>query len=685
MLSNKSHLTDEQKIAVDVLDRAMILSAGAGSGKTTVLVERYTALIKSGIDPKAILCVTFTSEAAGELRERIVRRLTQLEFSEELIESVENTPWIGTIHSFCYTLLEMYGSLIGLSSIEEISGYFDLSHLFQVSYQTWFESLEDSTLSGLLQFFSARELKEMAERLFFDHFQFARAVGRIEKSEELEHRIVKRLYSLLSPLFKKIEASIHDRGSYTFNDLETLTLKLLEKSELARTKVKDQFQSMLIDEFQDTSRLQWTILSYILDDSWKKLFVVGDPKQSIYGFRYADVSLFKEVSRKIEELGGVTQELTLNFRTQGTLLDGINRLSRSLFDGTTVPFSSMKEGRIDTGPDVEVIEYTLEEDADRKDAQEVELKTVVGLVQKYLQAGTAPGEIAMLFRNGDRLKEYQEVLRQLNIHSVAKASYSLFESDEMIDIANYLRAVEDPLNDFYLGAFLRSSFVKMDLLTLSKYRAKRDIPLLTQIIEEPPANLKWFLGLLESGETRVSAVLETLFKETKSFPEFHEGVLALLAPLTKIDSLPEAVARLKSWESKGISVEVGGEDTTDAVRLMTVHSAKGLEFNHVILADALRQMPYGVPTLLLHPDLPPGLRYKKEGEAVQTKDYQTILEKQRRGDVEEANRIMYVALTRARETLTLVLPKNLKTLPKGSWALILREAMQEVLPMEEKN
>lgn len=679
-----SHLTAEQSTAIEFLDKPMCLTAGAGSGKTTVLVERYIALLKKGLVPSAILCVTFTNEAANELRVRIVNRLTQIEEKEDLIHSVEATPWIGTIHSVCYTLLEIYGSSIGLSGIEEIADYFELSHLFQTRYQGWFESLEDTTLSGLLEYFSPKDLRELAERTFFDHFMVREGIRKIEKSNEFEHKILRRLYHLLTPLVKELEKAIHTKGAFTFNDLETLTLKMLSTNESVRKMVQERFQSILIDEFQDTSRLQWTILQLLLDDEWKKLFVVGDPKQSIYGFRYADVSLFKEVARKIPEKNGLVQELTLNFRTQSTLLDGINRLSRSLFDGTTVPYLSMREGRTESGPDVRVFEYSLPEETLRKGAQEIELTTVIEQVHKQVETGTEPGKIALLFRNGDRLKEYQDALIAKGIPALTQTSLSLFENDEILDLCHYLRAIEDPLDDFYLGAFLRSSFIRLDLKTLSELRAKRDVPLVTQLMENPPESLKWFVALLERGETHIPTLFEELFVHTKTFPQVREGFLALMAPVLRAKSLEDCVAQLKSWESRGVTVPMEQDSAASSVRLMTVHSAKGLEFDHVILCDNLRQTPYGVPSILLHPESAPGLRYKKDGELVQTSEYESILERLRKSDLEEAKRILYVALTRARESLTLVLPRNLKTTPKGSWALLLREAMQEVIPFEGK-
>lgn len=670
-------LTEEQKIAVEVLDQPMVLSAGAGSGKTTVLVERYVALVRSGLDPASILCLTFTNEAAGELRERIVKRLAQLEIGQETIDSIENSPWIGTIHSFCYTVLDTYGSLIQLPPIEEISGFFELSHLFQIHYRTWFESLEDRSLSGLLQFFSARELKEMVEKLFFEHFHFSQAVKRIEKSDFPEHKMIRRLHQLTEPLFQKITGEIHSKGAFTFSDLETLALKLFTQNAFARTKAQKQFRSLLIDEFQDTSQLQWSILQFLLDKEWKKLFVVGDPKQSIYGFRHADVSLFRNVSQQVQEKGGLVRELTLNFRTQADLLAGINRVSQTLFENASVPFSPMHHGRESAGPAITFLDYSLPEDADRKTAQQEEVKTIVHCVQNHLRGGASPSQIALLFRNGDRLKNYQDALWEAGIPSLSQASRSLFESDEIADIANYLRAVEDPYDDFALGSFLRSAFVGLPPETLSLYRKNRDLPLITALIQQPLHSLDWFFALLERGETRVLFLLEELFTRTKHFPEFKEGFLALLEPLSKIETLPEAIEKLKTWENKGIQVEVGDGGSKEAVRLMTVHSAKGLEFDHVLLADCLRQMPYGVPSLLIPPDSPPGIRYKKGGDTIQSKDYEQNLEKLRHLDMEEAKRILYVALTRARETLTLVLPQNLKTLPKGSWSFLLKEAIKE--------
>jgi ATP-dependent exoDNAse (exonuclease V) beta subunit len=132
--------------------------------------------------------------------------------------------------------------------------------------------------------------------------------------------------------------------------------------------------------------------------------------------------------------------------------------------------------------------------------------------------------------------------------------------------------------------------------------------------------------------------------------------------------LSEAILDLDGWEEESIPVSLTSDPEKDRVTLLTVHAAKGLEFSHVYLVDNLRQLPRRYPALRLEPGFPPGLRYRIDGESVSSPTYDFLLEKQAKEDLEESKRLLYVALTRAKETVTVTLPSPPTLSPKNSWA-----------------
>ena len=675
---NRFSLTEEQQVAVKEFDRPLSILAGAGSGKTRVLVERYLALLSRGTEPSRILAVTFTNEAADELRHRITDSLRAAEAPSVLVTDVENSPWMGTIHSFCYRLLEQYASVLGMVPVNTITDDFELTERFYSKYEEWFSKLTDKSLDGLLTYFNSSDLFEIAELVFLSHFHFKNALQLVKPGEDLGNKMLLRLDQLLEPLVTSVQSELHGIGSYTFNDLETYSFRLLSQSECTKQRLGQQFDYILIDEFQDTTRLQWAVLKEILGSDLKKLFIVGDPKQSVYGFRHSDVRLFQEVNHWITESGGTVQQLSLNFRTDANLLESINASSERLFDLSVVPFHAMRPAKGDTDAQnsIQFVEYPVGTASSRIEAQELEKSAVVQAVSALRHAGASANEIAVLFRNSDRMKDYSEALLAKGISTYTEINLSLFDNYDTRDLTAFLQAFEDPLDDFALSAFLRSRYVDLSFtelaLLVAEQREKVE-SLFGTLVRKPDPAYRWFVELIESGKTSVSQALETLFGCTGQFPHFLDGMMTLLKPLLKSNDTSTAIRNLKLWQQRGISIHQTLGSRENGVRLMTVHSAKGLEFSHVLLADALRQPPQRQPTLLINPGQPAGLKYRTEGGFSYSQSYETLWAFLKGQEEEEAKRILYVALTRAKKSLHVFLPKGMKRLPKGSWAALFCE------------
>jgi ATP-dependent exoDNAse (exonuclease V) beta subunit len=664
------NFTEDQRFAAYTLNRPLIVTAAAGSGKTTVLVARYLELLKSGLSPNQILTVTFTTDAAHQLRERIVRILKEESQLSHLQTEVERSRYIGTIHSFCYSLLQEFGSVLDFPSIEEIVSDYQFEVRLEQTYRHWLNDLSPQALSQLLRRVPRHDLRNLFSSLFEARHDLVHWESQLKGQPELS-----QFFLSAKPYLFEMEQSLHSQGLFRFNDLEQLSLELLQNHSRVRLKLQSQFQAVLIDEFQDTSQGQWNLFQQLIGEDFNKLFLVGDPKQSIYSFRHADVSLFFEVSQLTESKGGAIAELNTNFRTQAQLIEDINRFSQVFFEDSPIPFHPMESGLQVRGDSLKIHRYNSE-----NSKKEAELEAVIHEIREHRARGHSLRDITLLFRMGDRIETYAAALGQQGIPAECTQTLSLFAHHDLLDLHHYLQALQNPKNEFSLSAFLFSPWVGLSISELAALRDDRtEIPFEEKAKKALSPNLDWFFSLAEGFHGSVREALYSLFENTSYFPEQASAFLEWLKPLTeKPYSLHEALQHLRLWQKQGILFKSKTGDTTNpAVKLMTVHASKGLEFEHVFLVDNLRKSPTQLPWLLTHPKEIPAMKVREGSETVLPPEYQKLKLLKDKLDSEESRRILYVAMTRAKNTLTLFLPSEMKGVPQGCWASLLDQAIQK--------
>lgn len=667
------NFTEEQRTAALTLGKTLVVTAAAGSGKTTVLVARYLELLRSGISPNEILTVTFTTDAAQQLKTRIKLALAKDPSLNHFIKEIDRTRFIGTIHSFCYFLISEYGTLLGYPPIEEIMSDYQFQVAIEHSYRQWLNSLSSAQLSTLLSYVSRNDFKEVFSSIYEARYAIAKF------SKELIHeRPLQAFYQSAKLFLDRLEDSLFSEGLYRFDDLETLSLTLLQKHSGVKSKLQKQFKAFLIDEFQDTSQSQWALFQTLLGEDHHKLYVVGDPKQSIYSFRHADVSLFFKVSQLTESWGGMIAELNTNFRTQSTLISDINRLSQHFFESSPIPFHPMKSGKEKPGENIKIHHYDCESPEGAKlDKKELELNCVLNAIDDYLAAGKEPQDLALLFRMGDRIDVYTAALKARGLGVDCTQTLSLFSHFDVLHLNHYLRALYRPSDSFALSAFLFSPWVGTPMMTLATLRDdEAALPFEEKVKQHFAPQLHWFFALAEKPRVSVREALFALFENTSYFPTQSEAFYEWLKPLTeKSYDIREALNDLELWKKEGILFKSKtGNTSSNAIKLMTVHASKGLEFEHVFLVDNLRKPPTQLPALLTSLSEPPSMKYRERGEVIIPAQYARLKEQKEQLDNEEARRILYVALTRAKTSLSLFLPSDMKGVPKGSWASLLSEA-----------
>lgn len=683
-------MTPEQTLAATVINQPISVMASAGSGKTTTIVERYLNLLRAGFSPRSILTVTFTKEAAEQLRDRIIEKLIEARLDSQWQEGVLNSSSIGTLHSLCFSILNQYGNELGFPPIEKIVDDFEFSSSFQRHYQEWLSNLSTVSLDQLLDHFTHRELRAFSEsiykhrHLFFDCLRLAQDAG----AKDVGAPVLLLLGKELKPFTEKLSSSFHKRGHYSFDDLETIALRILKESALARTRLSEEYQQILVDEFQDTSPVQWQILSLLLGDNLNKLFIVGDPKQSIYGFRRAEPALFEEVTNLMGYRGGTKIELVHNFRTTPELLNELNSIGGSLFTEQSFCWSAMISGLASSTHKEKTFSLQFfgpKDKSSRTDVYQAEVESVCSTIESLFERKVDPSSIAILFRNSDRISDFSNAFTKRGWPHRCQKTDSLSKQLSAIELVSYLRFLLDPNRDGDLVTLLRSPYLNWSydkVLQLTQKRKKSESgkaePLIELLKREKPPELKWLIDLLNSGQVEVRALLDTLFFTTGCFPRSPEVFDALLKPLSEPGlTLFDIHFFLQSFQESDYLFQESmlASQETQGIQLMTVHASKGLEFDHVFLVDTVRQIPGESAPLLLKAGLPPGIRYWDKDKKILSGSYQSLLEDRKEKDQEEAKRILYVAMTRARSSLTIFLPhESAINYPKNSWADLMIQA-----------
>jgi ATP-dependent helicase/nuclease subunit A len=751
---------NEQQVAAVEAGGEVFVSAGAGTGKTAVLVERVVrAVCDQGLDVDSVLVITYTRRAAGELRTRI--RAAFAESGRHDLARELDGAWISTIHGFCARLLKTYPLAAGLDprfrELDEAQAAVLRSEAFGEALAEFCSGGDPQRLE-LLATYGSGGLRRMLTSVY----ETLRAAGREldlevaprpelgERVEELRaaatvlagdpgatdaqlqaasgllelvdrDRRPDRLMSLAS--FKARgdraaaycealaaveqaaldEAAARDRAllqelltlfaaryagakaresALDFEDLQLCARDVLRSQPKLREREQARFRSILVDEFQDTNRLQTEIVD-LLRTPETQLFFVGDEFQSIYGFRHADVQVFRERRDAV----GQPLSLTLNYRSRPEVLAAVNELFGAHFGGEFQELAAAAEF-----PDPvfgHPVELLVTDKESYKDSgvhwRRGEARAVARRVRELVDSGAAtPGEIVLLFAAGTDAEWYEDELRRAGLPTYRATGKGYFGQQQVVDLLAYLRLLQNRYDDAALLAVLASPFVGVsnDALFLLRRAAFRK-PLFSGLEHTLPP------GLGERDERLMRAFRQRYDRLVEAMPRLslerlceqivgeHDYDLAVLAQwdgrrryanMRKLARLARSYEELRGPDVEGFvrfvaeqeavgarELEaVAEEEGADAVRLLTIHAAKGLEFKVVIVADAGRdRVPPSPDEILALSDGRFGFRVadpvtaKRRGAF----DYEAVKEARQEAERAERLRLYYVAMTRAKERL----------------------------------
>lgn len=490
-----------------------------------------------------------------------------------------------------------------------------------------------------------------------------------------------------------------------FNDLETQARALLQNHAAVRERYRSEMASLLVDEFQDTNGAQRDLLYALADlTAPNRLFVVGDGKQSIYGFRGADVTVFQQTLFEITRRWGDDARILLDesFRAHTALVECFNGLFTHIFAVTDeralfqVSYDAMRGLRESLARDalleiIEIPKTIVAQGAEQKlaadeirawEAQELAAR-VNELVAQEFQVWDKKletyrparfGDVALLFRVGTSLPIYEDAFKQAKLPYITYAGTGYYDRAEVRDLIQLLRALDNPADDLALATILHSPLYALSSETL--FQLRRDGKALRDALLDLPADLVgderaraefaaaslqklWarvgrvtILDLLQQAlaDTDYLATVSSLSNGTRRRANVEK--LLALARRTGLARLSEFNAYLSDLTARETREGEATTEAENAVQLMTIHRAKGLEFPIVVIPDAGRA-PYDLPELMaVHRAHGIGVKVHDEnGERVATVGYRLLKQEADARDAQEEKRLLYVAMTRAQEYL----------------------------------
>jgi len=598
-------LNDIQKTAATHKDGPLVVFAGAGSGKTRIITSRIALLMESGVRPPQILAVTFTNKAAAEMRERVAALTPQGAGCH-----------IGTFHSSCAKWLREFAPELGFSSDFTIYDDKDTLSAIKSILKEFNVTAEDEA--------SATDYKSAISKAK----TFAWSPADAEKYAEQYSGIFPKLGV---QVYKRYQEILAASNAMDFGDLLLNMLLLLKRNEGVRRILQRRYSYVMVDEYQDTNPTQFELISYLVNDR-KNLFVVGDDDQSIYSWRGADPTNILEFGKHYP--GAVTVNLEQNYRcTKNIVTAASSMIANNKQRAEKTLWTDNEKG--------DQIGFVLEYSG------EMEAWSVIDHI-KNEEKQFSYTDFAIFYRTNAQSRQMEEVLRREQIPYRIYGSLRFYDRAEIKDILAYLRLCLNPNDDVAFNRIVnvpaRGIGAKAQSQILENAR-KKQISMLemarTMVSEKIPrlsGKLAVFIKIIDSirneiKEASLEEVVQIVLNQTdyksyieKKFPD---------QMIDKIANIHEIAAALSDHQesNKGASLSdwmqdvslVGSEEQSEAgVTLMTLHSAKGLEFKRVFIIGV-------EDNLLPHSN-------SMDNEF----------------DIEEERRLLYVGVTRAREKLTLL-------------------------------
>lgn len=588
-------LNDKQLEAVNHTEGPCLVLAGAGSGKTRVLTERIIKLIDDGVSPYNILAITFTNKAAKEMRVRVQNK----------IGDVANSIFIGTFHSFGLRILRENYDAIGYSSNITI--------------------LDTDDTKSLIK----RILKENS----FDpaDYDIKHIISKISSAKndgisplEFSKLFLNEHDKVIGLVYEKYLKLLKENNSVDFDDLLLKPVEIFKKRKDILEKYQERFRYILVDEYQDTNSIQYELCK-MLAKKYNNIFVVGDANQSIYSWRNADYRNILNFEKDYKNAHVVLLEE--NYRSTNTILKAANSVIKNNNEGTKLNlWTSIGDG--------EKVEYIRVEDEIK------ESSFVINKIKELVNEGYSYSDFAVLYRTNAQSRTVEEAFVRNNIPYNIIGSYYFYNRKEIKDLIAYLNLIYNTNDSVSLERVINTPKRGIGTKTIDNIREKanmNDISLFDAIDSGKELEFKkLILELIEDSKTmNLSDLIEDVLVKTGLRREYELD--KSIESDTKVENLNEFKSLAVNFEDNGIYdlstflenimlVSDKGQYVEDDnnVNIMTLHSAKGLEFNIVFILGM------------------------EEGIFPHSRSFESAKE------LEEERRLCYVGITRAKKKLYLL-------------------------------
>ncbi len=792
-----------REICKTEFSKNIIVEAGAGTGKTTLLVSRLAVLLlkNNEIDITQIVALTFTEKAAAEMKIRLAQELQNIIFilstksdmkneiisilmdkfsqkPEDIIDRAKKSlemldrAQISTIHSFCSYILKNYSLQSGISPISEIDDGSLKNFEFDKSWNKFLniELTENSTNSkqwiNVLKQIDLKEIKKTARLLSTSkledynpssHIEFIEKLCKTKskKAEEIVSRyedkakgkvieklknakevldgiqddgnletisknpiksiekqdyndardiinfaininqknqkLIKDIFELIKPLCDKFKVEILQKELLSFDDLLIKARNLIKQNRQVRTELKEKFKAILIDEFQDTDPIQGELLMFLAEQKNNfathcektklengKLFIVGDPKQSIYRFRGADISAYDFFTANMEKQGSQKCLLQTNFRSNVEIVETANKIASQVMkreNGYQPQYEDIFANP-DAKSDSKSVEFLVIDNEDKKikmqDLRHNQAEQIAIWINKN-KKNISLKDIAILFRAQTESYIYLDALKRYDINYVVQEDKSFYKSQEINDLINILRTINNPFDKISLAGILRSPFGGFSDEELYKFEQENLLNYLSKVPSNHKKLQKFYALLIKFnnlvGRVSLKELITKIFYETY-FMELSTRAYNTEQTLSNIFKFFDIASNLSERQNLTLSKFIlmleqftqeqkeGESPLSDeginAVNILTIHKAKGLEFPIVIMADISKEdkQTYEKQPSHLY-SWSENMHGIRVGGLKDTNlAYLEQLDKKHRS-LEEI-RILYVALTRAKNRLVLV-------------------------------
>ena len=631
-------LNPMQREAVLSTEGPLLVLAGAGSGKTRVLTHRVAYLIEEmGVAPWNIMAITFTNKAAGEMRERVDR----------LVSHGAEAVWVSTFHSSCVRILRRHIQYLGFDTDFSI-------------YDT------DDQKTVMKQVIKALELdpKQYRERALLS--QISAAKDQLISPEEFELNAAGD-YRLrqTARIYREYQNQLKKNNALDFDDLIVKAVELLEESREVREYYQERFKYVMVDEYQDTNYAQFKLVS-LLAGKYRNLCVVGDDDQSIYRFRGADIKNILSFEETFP--GAKVVRLEQNYRSTGHILHAANEVIRHN--------EGRKEKKLWTengeGEKVRFRQYDQAyEEAD-------------GVVKEIRDGGWDYKDCAVLYRTNAQSRLLEEKCLLYNIPYRLVGGVNFYQRREIKDILSYLKTIANGRDDLAVMRIINvpkrgigaASVNRAEIFAsangYSMYSALARVKAIPGMgraagkIQEFVDLIEDFREKLSAGEYDLAGLIEDVLERSGYRASLEEE--GEVEAQTRLENIEELVNKAAAYEAAAEEPSLGAfleevalvadvdamEDTDDRVTLMTLHSAKGLEFDNVWMCG-------------MEDGLFPSMMAINSGDPVSA--------------IEEERRLCYVGITRARKRLTLTAARQRMVNGETRWHKISR--FVDEIPEEE--